>query len=150
MSGEAKWTYGEERDFVDPQTGEVIKERPVLFEGMGKRRKVRANAMGFVVLNMDAAVTAGRFLGGPGMLILMEAARQWRMGNGAVSLTTAFCERLGVTPRGARTAVVELEGMEAETGWLKVMRAGNKAVAVVLTAEGLTRIWHRGGSEEAL
>ena len=66
MSGEAKWTYGEERDFVDPQTGEVIKERPVLFEGMGKRRKVRANAMGFVVLNMDAAVTAGRVAPAPG------------------------------------------------------------------------------------
>ncbi len=141
MSGEVKWTLGEERDFVDPQTGEVIKEMPLLYPDAG--RTPRAAGLGFVVLNMDAVAVAAHHLGGTGLLVLMEAARQWRLGNGSVSLTTAFCERLGITRQGARTAARELGALAAATGWVKVRQIGNRAVEVSVTTEGLARIWHK-------
>ena len=67
-----------------PQTGEVIMEQPVIQPA--RRKAVDA---GYVILNMDAMVQAGRHLNMPAALVLMEAARQWRMGNGAVAVTAA-------------------------------------------------------------
>jgi hypothetical protein len=132
---------GAARPFVDPETGEVIMEEPIIQPA--KRKAVDA---GFVMLNMAAMVEVGRHLGGPAMVILMEAARQWRMGNGAVAVTAAFGDRLGLTEWRRRGATAELVKLAEATGWVRVVQNSHQAPRVQMTTEGMRRIWRAGAA----
>lgn len=132
----AELMLGEARPFVDPVTGEMVMEQPVL--GPGKRKAVDA---GYVMLSMDAMAVAVRYLGGPAMLILMEAARQWRMGNGSVAITSGLAVRLGLTRRQRLGAVADLVKLGEGTGWVKVTRASHRAARVQMTTAGMRKVW---------
>jgi hypothetical protein len=137
----AELVLGAPRPFVDPETGEVVMEQPVIRPG--KRKAVDT---GYVMLNMEAMVTVGQHLNMPAALILMEAARQWRMGNGAVALTRAFGNRLGLTEWQRRSAVAELSKLGEATGWVRVTQAGHRAPEVRMATEGMRRLWRAGKS----
>lgn len=121
---------------VDPSTGEVVIEQLVT-----RPRKRKAVDAGYVMLNMDAMAVAARHLGGPGMVILMEAARQWRMGNGAVAVTAAFGTYHGLTERRRRSAITDLVKLEEATGWVKVSQYKHRAPRVEMTTAGMQRVW---------
>lgn len=132
----AELVLGAARPFVDPETGEVIMEQPVIQQV--ERKAVDA---GYAMVNMEAMAVAARHLGGPGMVILMEAARQWRMGNGAVAVTAAFGARYGLTERRRRSAVEDLADLARATGWVKVTQHNHQAPRVQMTTEGMRRVW---------
>ena len=131
----ADLVLGAARPFVDPETGEVVMEQPVI---LPVKRKADA---GYAMVNMDAMVEAAQHLNMPAALILMEAARQWRMGNGPVAVTAAFGGRLGLTERRRRSAVEELAELASATGWVQVTQHNHQAPQVEMTTKGMRRIW---------
>lgn len=132
----AEMMLGAARPYVDPETGEVVMEQPVIQPV--KRKAVDA---GYAMVNMEAMAVAARYLGGPGMLILLEAARQWRMGNGAVAVTAAFGTRHGFSERRRRSAVADIAELAQATGWVRVSQTNHRAPRVEMTAEGMRKVW---------
>jgi hypothetical protein len=137
----AELLRGPTRPFTDPETGEVIMEQPIV-----QPSKRKAVDDGFVMVNMEAMARAAQHLGGPGMVILMETARQWRMGNGAVAVTAAFGARFGMTERRRRSAVADLVELAKATGWVRVSQDNHRAPRVEMTAEGMRRVWRAATS----
>lgn len=140
----ADLVLGAARPYTDPGTGEVVMEQPFIHSG--KRNAVDA---GYVMVNMEAIAVAARHLGGPGMVILMEVARQCRMGNGAVAVTAAFGSRYGLTERRRRSTVENLVELARATGWVKVTLHNHQAPRVQMTTEGMRRIWRAAPSAAA-
>ena len=140
----AELLLGSARLFADPQPSDAAVEQAAT-----QPAKRKADA-GYVMVNMDALVVAGGALNVPGLLILLEAARQWRMGNGAVAVTTAFGTRLGLTDKQRRGAVAELAALADTTGWVKVTQYGKAAARVHLTTTGMRKLWRaRSGIDTA-
>ena len=132
----AELVHGAPQPFVDPQTGEVVMEQPVI-----RPAKRKAADAGYVMVNMEAMTVAARHLGSAGMVILLEAARQWRMGNGAVAVTAAFGARYGLSEWRRRSAVAELAELAQATGWVKVSQNNHQAPRVQMTTEGIRKVW---------
>jgi hypothetical protein len=137
--------FGSDRTFVDPMTGDVIVERPILLPGTVAKRDANGGpaTSPFAIINMDALWQLQPALGNAaGLIILLEAARQNRMNGGSIKLTTGFQNKRGLSRRQVRTAVKDLAALAEDTGWLKVNRDGQQAAVVEITDLGMRKIWH--------
>ena len=74
------------------------------------------------------------------LLILMEAARQRRLGNGGLAVPAAFRGSLGITRKQKLAALADLVAFGEAVGWTNVTQSNHRATRVQPTTSGMRRL----------
>ena len=141
---------GPEHAFVDPLTGEVILERPVV-TGTSAADSPRSARLrpehpgGFVTVTMEGLIQTRKKTSNPAaILLVLEAARQARMNGGGLLVTEALRSRLDISRQEARTAIASMSSLIADE-WIVLDRESPRsAVSMKVTPKGLKCIWYNG------
>jgi hypothetical protein len=136
---------GPERQEVDPVTGKLVVVQDVLWAIPRRSMAVttrRQPVEAFACWRLESMALLALYgvKSVPALVVLSHALRAKTLGHGPIRMTYAFAQEVGATESKLRTLLRELEGLQADLGWVRVIREPGKAVAVEVTNLGLQQM----------
>ena len=127
---------GLEEELVDPATGQPVEKSKQAVA----TRKPSVEAYACWRLESMALLALYGVKSVPALVVLSHAIRAKTLGHGPVRMTYAFAQEIGATEWKLRTLLRELEALQADLGWVRVIREPGRAVAVKVTDLGLQQM----------
>ena len=127
---------GLEERLVDPATGLPVETTRQAVA----TRKASAEAFACWRLESMALLVLCGVRSAASLLVVSHAIRARTLGHGPIWLTHAFMRQQGISDRTLRTLLRELEGLQAELGWVRLRRATGKAAELEVTDLGLQQM----------
>lgn len=125
---------------VDPATGEPLQPEAIKPGQAVAARKPSTEAFACWRLDSMALLALYGVKSVPALVVLSHAIRAKTLGHGPIRMTYAFAQEIGATEWKLRSLLWELEGLQADLGWVRVIREPGKAVAVAVTDLGLQQM----------